>query len=296
VTASSHACIECVPNFSEGRDARAIQALIEAAESVAGAQLLDRTSDPDHNRTVLTIAGEPDAVSEAAFRAVRVAVERLRLPEHQGVHPRIGVADVIPLIPLSGISLAECAALATRLAERIWSELRVPVFLYENAARDASRKRLETLRSPSFHGDPDFGTGRHPTAGAAIVGARPFLIAWNINLEGQDLQAAREIARSVRESSGGLRCVKALGLELRSRGQVQVSVNLTDFEVTALHEVFDRVREQASARGIRVAGSELIGLIPQRALDRSAGHDLQWLVGGRIGEWVLENRLRGARL
>lgn len=293
---ASPRCLECVPNFSEGRDLDIIQALTDSAESVAGAKLLDRTSDPDHNRTVLTIAGQPGSVAEAAFRAIQAASELIELPTHQGVHPRIGASDVVPLVPITGISLTECAALAEELGRRIWTELGVPVFLYEAAASDPSRRPLETLRSRSFAGAPDFGTGRHPTAGAYIVGARPFLIAWNINLDSCDLQAAKEIAKSIRESSGGLPCVKALGLELKSRGRVQVSINLTNFERTPLHQVFDRVRERAAARNIAIAGSELIGLLPQRALDLSAGYDLQWLVGDRIADYVLETRLRAAGL
>ncbi len=292
----SPTCIECVPNFSEGRDRGIIDALAVAAGSVPGAYLLDSSSDIDHNRTVLTIAGQPDAVIEAAFRATARAVERIRLPAHQGVHPRIGAADVLPFVPVDGISLARCAELATRMGKRIWEELQVPVFLYEAAARDPGRRRLEVLRSPSFTGLPDFGEARHPTAGACVVGARPFLIAWNINLQSTDLAAARAIARAIRESSGGLPCVKALGLELKSRGQVQVSINLTDFEKTPLSTVFLRVQEEADRRSIAIAGSELIGLIPRRALDLAQGCDLQWLVGSRIQEHVLELRLRGAKL
>ena len=283
--------IECVPNFSEGRNGAAIRALCAAAASARDAVLLDRTSDTDHNRTVLTIVGEPDAVAESAMRAIRVARSRIRLADHQGVHPRIGVADVVPFVPIRGASLEFCAHLARCTGQRIWDELGIPVFFYEAAALDLSRARLETIRSPSFRGLPDIGEGRHVTAGAAIVGARHFLIAWNINLLSSDLGAAQHIARHVRQSSGGLPFVKALGLELRSRGQVQVSINITDFEQTPLHLVFNAVRQQAEARGIEIAGSELIGLIPQRALDLSAGHDLQWLVGDRIRNYVLETRL-----
>ena len=277
--------IECVPNFSEGRNAQTISALETAANSVAGASLLDRTSDADHNRTVLTIAGSPAAVAEAAFRAVETAVARIVLPVHEGVHPRIGAADVVPFVPVVESSLAECAQIATDVAARCWQELRLPVFLYEAAARDLSRSRLEKLRSAKFSGDPDFGLDRHPTAGAAIVGARNFLVAWNINLASHDFEKAREIARAVRESGGGLACVKALGLALRLRGQVQVSINLTDFEVTPLHVVFNRIRDEAHLRKIEIAGSELIGLIPARALQASRGHDLRWLVGERIEEF-----------
>jgi glutamate formiminotransferase len=284
--------IECVANFSEGRNHQTIDALVCAAESVAGAALLDRTSDVDHNRSVLTIAGNPAAVAEAAFRAIETAVARIILPSHHGVHPRIGAADVVPFVPISNSSLEECARIAVEVAARCWSELRLPAFLYEAAARDAARARLEVLRSSKFRGEPDFGEGRHPTGGAVIVGARNFLVAWNINLDSQDLQAAREIARAVRESGGGLPCVKALGLELRSRGQVQVSINLTDFDITPIHVVFERVREEARRRNIPIAGSELIGLIPQRALEAAHGHDLHWLAGIRIWDFVLETRLK----
>lgn len=290
------AVVECVPNFSEGRDGEIIDALAQAASGVLGAKLLDRTSDYDHNRTVLTIAGAPNAVAEAAFRTIAIAAERIRLPEHSGVHPRIGAADVVPFVPVRDATLETCASLAVDTARCVWNDLRVPVFLYEAAARDPARSRLETLRSSSFCGAPDFGTGRHPTAGAAIIGARRFLIAWNVNLKSQNLEAARAIARSIRQSSGGLPFVKALGLELGSRGQVQVSVNLTDFEATPLHIVFHRIEAEAKARGIEVAGTELIGLLPQRALDLSAGHDLQWLAGDRITDYVLESRLASVQL
>lgn len=288
---SDSALIECVPNFSEGRNPRTIAALADAARSAPGAALLDVNSDIDHNRTVLTIAGTPEAVAESVFRAVTAACERIQLPEHEGVHPRIGAADVIPFVPIAGATLADCARLARQTGERIWNELALPVFLYEAAARSPDRTRLETLRSRSFAGEPDFGAGRHATAGAAIVGARKFLIAWNVNLLSEDLGAAREIARAIRESAGGLACVKALGLELKSRGQTQVSVNLTDFEETPLHVVFEAIAAEAARRGIGIAGSELIGLIPRRALEGTAGHDLRWLARDGIGNYVLETRL-----
>jgi len=288
--------IECVPNFSEGRDQGTIAELALAAGSVHGAALLDQTSDRDHNRTVLTIAGSAEAVAEAAFRAVTQAVERINIRVHEGVHPRVGAADVVPFVPVTNASLELCTEIANQVAERIFNELGVPVYLYEAAARHPERARLEVLRSPSFTGDPDIGAGHHRTAGVSIVGARRFLVAWNINLHSQDLEAARAIARAVRQSSGGLPAVKSIGLELKSRGQVQVSINLVDFETTPLHLVFDRVRAEAEARGIEIAGSELIGLIPRKALDLSAGHDLRWLVGERIEDFVLEDRIAAARL
>jgi len=285
--------VESVPNFSEGRDPVVVASIARAVSAVPGALLLDTTSDQDHNRSVLTFAGTPDAVADAAFFSVRAAMEKIDLSRHAGVHPRLGAADVIPLVPVEGITLAECATLARTLGERIWSELGVPVYLYEAAALRPECQRLENVRKLAPAGlAPDFGTGRHPTAGASVVGARKFLVAWNINLRTADLKAAREIAREIRESSGGLPAVKSIGLPLESRGQVQVSINLVDFERTPLYVVFDAVKERCEARGIEIAGSELIGMIPAAALTSSEGHDLQW--ENMRPELVLENRLRGA--
>jgi glutamate formiminotransferase len=282
--------IESVPNFSEGRDPLIVAAIGRAVSAVAAVSLLDTTSDPDHNRSVLTFAGVPEAVADAAFEAVREAVARIDLSRHAGVHPRLGAADVIPLVPVEGISLEQCVALARTLGERIWKELAVPVYLYEAAALRPECKRLENVRKLAPAGlVPDFGTGRHPTAGASVVGARKFLIAWNINLRTADLTAAREIAREIRESSGGLPAVKSIGLPLESRGQVQVSINLVDFERTPLYVVFDAVKERCAARGIEIVGSELIGMIPAAALRGSQSHDLRW--ENMRPELVLENRL-----
>src|SRR6185437_5713198 len=235
--------------------------------------LLDTTSDPDHNRSVLTFAGEPEGVAEAAFEAVREAIGKIDLTRHAGVHPRLGVADVVPLVPVEGISLERCAELARALGARIWRELGLPVYLYEAAALRTECKRLENVRRLAPAGlAPDFGEGRHPTAGASVVGARKFLIAWNINLRTTDVGAAREMAREIRESSGGLPAVKSIGLPLESRGEVQVSINLVDFERTPLHVVFEAVRERCAAKGIEIAGSELIGMIPAAALRSSEGY------------------------
>ena len=284
--------IESVPNFSEGRDPVIVASIGRAVSAVPGVSLLDTTSDPDHNRSVLTFAGAPGAVADAAFFAVRAAMEKIDLSRHAGVHPRLGAADVIPLVPVEGITLEECAVLARALGARIWNELGVPVYLYEAAALRPECQRLENVRKLAPAGlAPDFGTGRHPTAGASVVGARKFLIAWNINLRTADLKVAREIAREIRESSGGLPAVKSIGLPLESRGQVQVSINLVDFERTPLYVVFDAVRERCEARGIEIVGSELIGMIPAAALRSSEGHDLQW--ENMRPELVLENRLRG---
>ncbi len=287
--------VECVPNFSEGRDPVIVSGIARAIAETRGVVLLDSTSDPDHHRTVLTFAGTPEGVSNAALAAVRVAVGKIDLTRHTGVHPRVGVADVLPLVPIGGISLCECASLAQQVGERIWNELRVPVFLYEAAARRAECRRLESVRRIARGGaEPDIGQGRHPTAGASVVGARKFLIAWNINLRSTDLDAAREVAREVRESGGGLPAVKALGLRLESRGEVQVSINLVDFEVTPIHAVFEAVAERCRERGIEIAGSELIGMIPAAALKASEGHDLRWQ--NLRPDLILENRLRGIAL
>lgn len=269
--------VECVPNFSEGRNHRTISLLADAVRAVPGARLVDSTSDPDHNRSVLTFLGSPQAVAEAALATVRVAVESIDLTVQSGVHPRLGAADVIPFVPIQGIALHECAELARETGQRIWNEFRVPIYFYEAAALRPECVRLENVRKLAPAGlPPDIGEVRHPTAGACVVGARKFLIAWNINLRTRDLSVAREIAREIRESAGGLRAVKALGLPLESRGQVQVSINLTDFEVTPLHAVFEAVAARCRLRGIEIAGSELIGMIPPAALAACEGYDLHW--------------------
>jgi glutamate formiminotransferase len=283
--------VECVPNFSEGRDPRIVAAIAQAVASVEGAWLLDTTSDADHNRSVLTLAGNPESVVQAAFAATRAAVERIDLTKHAGVHPRVGAADVIPIAPVCEVALEDCVKLAHELGQRIWNELRIPVFLYEGAAASDDRRRLENVRRLARAGArPDIGEGRHATAGAAVVGAREFLIAWNINLSTQDVEFARKVAREIRESSGGFPCVKALGLSLESRGETQVSINLTDFRRTPLHVVFDVVAERCLAAGIEISGSELIGMIPEAALEASRGHDLRWM--NLRPELVLERRLR----
>ena len=280
--------MECVPNFSEGRDHNIIEGVVRAIGAAGGA-ILDRTADGDHNRCVVTFAGSPEAIAEAALAGVAEAVAKIDLTRHVGVHPRVGAADVVPFVPVTGVTLEECARIAEHVGKRIWRELRVPVFLYEAAARSPGRVRLENIRLGADGMQPDFGEKPHPTAGVTIVGARKFLIAWNINLATNRLEAARQIARKIRFSSGGLPCVKALGLSLASRNQVQVSMNLIDFEQTPLHVVFDAVAAEARERGIAIAGSELIGLIPAKALQLSAGHDLQW--ENFRADMILENRL-----
>lgn len=270
--------IECVPNFSEGRDRAVIAAIERSVANVPGATLLNSTSDVDHNRTVLTFAGAAAAVTDAAFAAVAEAVTLIDLTRHEGVHPRLGAADVVPFVPLADATLKDCASLARETGERIWNDLGVPVYLYEAAARRPECARLENVRARAMAGlSPDIGDERHPTAGYCVVGARWFLIAWNIILASTDIAAARAIAHGIRESNGGLPAVKALGLTLLSRDRVQISINLTDYRQTPLHVVFDAVARRCNARGIPVEGSELIGMIPRAALDASAGHDLRWI-------------------
>ena len=287
--------VECVPNFSEGRDPIIVDGIARAIAETPGVALLNRTSDADHHRSVMTFAGAPSGVLEAVIAAVRMAVASIDLTRHNGVHPRVGAADVVPLIPIEGISLPECANLARMAGQRIWDELRVPVFLYEAASLRDECRRLENVRRLArAGGKPDIGEGRHITAGACVVGARSFLVAWNINLRTTDLNAARQIAREVRESGGGFPAVKALGLALASRNQVQVSINLVDFEATPLYAVFEAVAERCSARGIEIAGSELIGMIPAAALRASEGHDLRWQ--NLTPELVIENCLRAVQV
>ncbi len=293
--------VECVPNFSEGRDAARIAALESAIASVPGSHVLHRTSDPDHHRSVITFAGEAESVLESAVRAAARAAELIDLNQHHGVHPRLGALDVLPFVPLGKTSLAECVALAHRAGERIWRELQIPVYFYEAAALQPDRMLLEEVRRGEFEGlrelvlidetkAPDLGgPGLHPTAGAVIVGARPILIAYNINLETADLALAKNIARAIRASSGGLPSVKALGLPLPSRRQVQVSMNLTDFHITPPHIVFAEVSRLAAAAGVAVAESELIGLIPRQAVELAFAHLLK--IPDFRSESVIENCL-----
>jgi glutamate formiminotransferase len=293
--------IECVPNFSEGRDVAKVDAIAQAMRGVSGAWILDRTSDPDHNRSVITLAGDPEPVAEAAIRAAGKAAELIDLTRQRGVHPRIGATDVIPFVPLQDVSMDEGVALARRVGQELWTRYHIPVYFYEAAATRPERVRLENVRKGQFEGllaeaqrnpelAPDVGgPGLHPTAGATAVAARKFLIAYNVYLNTANVSVARDIARAIRSSSGGLPHVKAIGVEMKSRGLAQVSINLTDFEQTPLHRVFDAVRQEAGRRGCAVAGSEIIGLVPRKAIEMSRGHDLQ--LENFSPARVLENRL-----
>ncbi|HEX3684158.1 MAG TPA: glutamate formimidoyltransferase [Bryobacteraceae bacterium] len=297
--------IECVPNFSEGRNLAHVDAICEAIGAVAGVLLLHRTSDPDHNRTVITFAGGRLPVLEAAVRAAAAAVRLIDLNRHCGVHPRLGALDVLPFVPLEQAALPLCVDIAHEAGARIWNELGVPVYFYQAAAARPDRLQLENVRRGGFEylreavlfdetKQPDLGgPALHPTAGAVIAGARKLLIAFNINLQTTDLHLAKSIARQIRASSGGLPAVKALGLPLASRGLVQVSMNLTDFEKTPPHIAYAEVSRLAAAHGVLIEGSELIGLMPRRALEMAAADLLK--LSHFDSQCVLENRIRSLR-
>jgi glutamate formiminotransferase len=290
--------IECIPNFSVGRDAETIRILESAVRSIPGILFLDRHSDPDHNRTVITFAGSPEIVLRAAFESIRVAAERIDMRTHQGTHPRIGAADVVPFVPLSGCSLAECATLANHLGQRVGDQLGLPVYLYGAAAARPDRTALETIRQGGYETLcdsiatdparlPDFGPARIGPAGAVAIGARGPLVAFNIFLGSHDVEIARRIARSVRTSSGGLPALKALGMSVR--GLAQVSMNLTDYARTSLTAAYERVRQEAEAQGVSILHSEIIGLVPSAALQESAIEHLQLDPGSSCQ--ILESRL-----
>jgi glutamate formiminotransferase len=294
--------VECVPNFSEGRDAAKVDAIVEAMLAVAGVSLLDREMDADHNRSVITLAGPKEAIGEAALRGVGKAAELIDLTRHQGAHPRLGAADVVPFVPIEGVTIDDCVALARQVGQQIWERFKIPVYLYEAAATRPERENLENIRRGQFEGvreevltnpdrAPDFGEPRlHPTAGATVVGARKFLIAYNINLNTHDMKVAREIAKTIRFSSGGLRYVKAMGVNLKARELAQVSINLTDFERTPIFRVFEMVKREAERHGVGIVGSEVVGLVPKRALEATSDFYLQ-LENFNPDQQILENRL-----
>lgn len=302
--------VECVPNFSEGRDAAKVDAIIAAMREVPGVYLLDRESDADHNRSVVTLAGEPEAVAEAALRGVGKAAELIDLTRHTGAHPRMGATDVVPFIPIEGMAIEDCVALAKKVGREIWERFRIPVYFYEAAAQRPDRTNLENIRKGQFEGlsdevlrnpdrAPDVGEARlHATAGATVVGARKFLIAYNINLNTPDLEIAKRIGKNIRFSNGGLRHVKAMGVDLQARHLAQVSINLTDFEQTPIHRVFEMVKREAERYGVFIVGSEIVGLIPKRAIELTTDFYLQLenFSPAQVFENKLEASLRGAAL
>jgi glutamate formiminotransferase len=293
--------IECIPNVSEGRDADVIEECARAIRGTA-ARLLDVHSDRVHHRTVFTFAGDAGAVRAGILALFDRAIARIDLRNHTGEHPRVGAVDVVPFVPIEGVTMEECVALAKEVGAEVAIRHKLPIFLYEEAATTPARRNLEDIRRGEFEGlsekmaraewRPDFGPARpHPTAGASVIGARRPLIAYNINLQTTDLAVARTIAAAVRQSSGGLPCVKALAVNLADRGLVQVSMNLTNYEQTPMFRVFDRVKQEAARLGVSVVNSEIVGLVPASALIASAAWFLQ-LDEAFSEDQILENRLK----
>jgi glutamate formiminotransferase len=263
--------IECVPNFSEGRDTNVVREIAERIAQVSGVTLLGWEADADHHRSVITFAGHADAVREGALQGVGAAVERIDLNNHHGVHPRVGAADVVPFVPLEGSTLKDCVEIAHQAGEEMWERFRVPVYFYEAAARIPERKHLQNTRRKGFDGrPPDIGDfSSHPTAGGVMVGARNFLIAYNVDLATPDVEIARQIAAKIRESSGGFRFVKAMGLHLDSTNRAQVSLNLTNFAEIPLDDLYKTIQDEAARRGTSIAESELIGFVPKAAFEKA---------------------------
>ncbi len=293
--------VECVPNISEGRDTAVIESVIDVIRATAGVTLLDYSSDPSHNRTVITFLGCPEGVAEAAVGVAKRAAELIDLTKHEGEHPRMGAVDVIPFIPIKEMTAEDCVALSKTVAERVWKEVGMPVFLYEDSASAPHRQNLASIRKGQFEGmaekvllpewEPDFG-GRaiHPTAGVVAVGARMPLVAFNINLSTSDVEIASRIAKIIRRSSGGFDCVKALGVMLEERNTAQVSINMTNFRKTPLYRVLELVKAEARRYGVQVIGTEIIGLTPMQAPIDSAEYYLQ-IENFDFDKQVLENHI-----
>jgi glutamate formiminotransferase len=295
------AIIESIPNVSEGRRPEVIERLAEAIRATPGVRLLDYSSDPSHNRSVYTLVGDADGVKRATLALFEQALAAIDLRTHKGEHPRLGAVDVVPFIPIDGVTMDECVKLAKAVAADVASRFKLPIYLYEDASANPARKNLEDIRRGEFEGlaakmakpewAPDFGPGApHPSAGASVIGARMPLIAYNINLNTSRLDVAKKIASAIRMSSGGLRYVKAMGIPLEDRGIVQVSMNLTNYEKTPLFRVFDLVKREAERYGVSVLESEIVGLVPAAALRQSVEYFLR--LEGFSADQVLENKLR----
>jgi len=293
--------VECVPNFSEGRRKEVVDAIANAIASVPGVRLLDTEMDPNHNRSVITFIGDRSAVAEGAFQGAKAAVARIDMNTHRGEHPRVGALDVLPFVPILGVTMEDCVVLARSVGKRIADELQIPVYLYEAAATRPDRRALPDVRRGEYEGlkvaietdpdrKPDFGPSRlHPTAGACIVGARTVLIAWNVNLATRDVRIAKRIAKAIRESDRGLPAVRAKGFELGDRGLVQVSMNMTDYHKTSLVQAFEAIRALAAKEGVEVVESEIIGLVPLDAI--LAGATQYFKLARFHREQILETRL-----
>ena len=293
--------IECIPNVSEGRRTEVIDAIAAAIRAVPGVRLLDYSSDQSHNRSVFTLAGDGPAVKAAVLAMYERAVLAIDLRQHSGEHPRLGAVDVVPFVPIEGVTMNDCVALAKEVAQEVAARFHVPVYLYEEASSNPARKNLEDIRRGEFEGlaakmasegwAPDFGPKTpHQSAGASVIGARMPLIAYNINLATDRVDVAKKIAAAIRHSSGGFRFVKAAGFELKDRGVVQVSMNLTNYEKTPIFRVFEAVKREAERYGVQVLESEIVGLVPAAALNAAAEYYLQ--IAGFKPEQILENKLR----
>lgn len=293
--------VECVPNFSEGRRPEVIAAITEEVRKIEGVSLLNVNSDASHNRTVVTFVGEPQAVKQAAFNACAKAAELIDMEQHQGEHPRVGATDVIPFIPVSEITMEECVELANELGQEIAEKLNIPVYLYEAAAKTPARVKLPDVRKGEYEGlktaittaerRPDYGPARmHPSAGATVVGARQFLIAYNINLSTSDVNIAKKIANSIREVKGGYKYCRAMGVMIEDRNMAQVTINMVDYTGTPLHRVFETVKSEAARYGVSIVGSEVVGMLPLQALIDTA--DFYLRLEGFERKQVLEENLR----
>jgi glutamate formiminotransferase len=295
--------IECIPNVSEGRRTDVVESMAAAVRSVPGTRLLDYSSDASHNRSVFTLAGDAESLKSAVLALYERAVATIDLRSHSGEHPRLGAVDVVPFVPIEGATIQECVALARDVAEMVASRFGIPIYLYEDASANPARKNLEDIRRGEFEGlaakmaspgwAPDFGPAvPHPSAGASVIGARMPLIAYNINLATDRIDVAKKIAAAIRQSSGGFRFVKAAGFELKERGIVQVSMNLTNYEKTPIFRIFETVKREAERYGVSILESEIVGLVPAAALNACAEYYLQ--VAGFSADQILENKLRGA--
>ena len=294
------AIIEAVPNISEGRRSNVIKEIVDVVRGSGGVSVLDVSSDPDHNRSVITLAGDPEALYDASLALFAGAIQRIDLRQHKGEHPRMGAVDVLPFVPVRGATMADATALARRVGEAAAAKFDLPIYLYAESAASESRRLLPEIRKGEFEGfpakiaepgwRPDFGPANvHPSAGVTAIGARPFLIAYNINLGTSDVKIAEKIGRAIRASSGGYRFVQAKGIPLEGRGIVQVSMNLLDFKKTPIFRVFETVRSEAARYGVPIVGSEIVGLIPQDALLAAAEHYL--CIENFSDELVFETRL-----
>ncbi|MFW5873516.1 MAG: glutamate formimidoyltransferase [Bacillota bacterium] len=292
--------LECIPNFSEGRDKEKIEKIVEPFRSTEGVKLLDYSADKDHNRLVVTLIGNPEGLKESMIAATGIAVDIIDMNQHQGEHPRMGAVDVVPFTPVRNVSMEEAVELSKELAADLADRYNLPIYLYEEAATTSERKNLAKIRKGEYEGfaekikepmwEPDYGQAElHPTAGATVVGARMPLVAFNINLDTDDLDIANKIARKIRHSNGGLRYCKAIGIDMQERGIVQVSMNMTDYTRTALYQTFEMVKFEADRYGVNVIGSELIGLLPAQALFDVAEYYLK--VENFSADQIMENRL-----